>query len=48
MIESVRNLGQVAREWDINPEDVLLIALNVSDARSQGDVSHSDEVEKAT
>ena len=34
MLESVRHLEQVARQWDINPEDVLLIALNASGARS--------------
>ncbi|MFE4333265.1 hypothetical protein ACFRQM_28745 [Streptomyces sp. NPDC056831] len=31
MLESVRRLEQVAREWNINPEDVLL---NASGARS--------------
>ncbi|MEU8720425.1 radical SAM protein [Streptomyces sp. AgN23] len=34
MLESVRHLDQVAREWNINAEDVLLIALNASGARS--------------
>ncbi|KOU43634.1 hypothetical protein ADK54_17400 [Streptomyces sp. WM6378] len=34
MLESVRHLEQVAREWNINREDVLLIALNASGARS--------------
>ncbi|KIZ15378.1 hypothetical protein [Streptomyces natalensis] len=34
MLESVRHLQQVARKWNINPEDVLLIALNASGARS--------------
>ncbi|OLT36358.1 hypothetical protein BJF79_31280 [Actinomadura sp. CNU-125] len=34
MLESVRHLQQVARGWNINPEDVLLIALNASGARS--------------
>ncbi|WP_367140963.1 MULTISPECIES: radical SAM protein [Streptomyces] len=34
MLESVSHLEQVAREWNINPEDVLLIALNSCGARS--------------
>ncbi|MGX2995522.1 radical SAM protein [Streptomyces sp. JNUCC 64] len=34
MLESVRHLEQVARTWNVNPEDVLLIALNASGARS--------------
>ncbi|MEU1516249.1 radical SAM protein [Streptomyces sp. NPDC005811] len=34
MLTSVRHLGQVARKWNINTEDVLLIALNASGARS--------------
>lgn len=34
MLESVRHLDRVAREWNINAEDVLLIALNASGARS--------------
>ncbi|MGO4424959.1 radical SAM protein, partial [Streptomyces sp. MCAF7] len=34
MLESVRHLDQVARQWNINLEDVLLIALNASGARS--------------
>ncbi|MDQ1022641.1 hypothetical protein QF035_000223 [Streptomyces umbrinus] len=34
MLTSVRHLDQLAREWNINPEDVLLIALNASGARS--------------
>lgn len=34
MLESVRHLERVAREWNINREDVLLIALNASGARS--------------
>ena len=34
MLESVRHLDQVAREWNVNREDVLLIALNASGARS--------------
>ncbi|MFI6350253.1 radical SAM protein [Streptomyces sp. NPDC050560] len=34
MLGSVNHLDQVAREWNINPEDVLLIALNASGARS--------------
>ncbi|MFC5800760.1 radical SAM protein [Streptomyces formicae] len=34
MLESVRHLEQVAHKWNINTEDVLLIALNASGARS--------------
>ncbi|MFJ4774600.1 radical SAM protein [Streptomyces uncialis] len=34
MLESVRQLEQVARTWRVNTEDVLLIALNASGARS--------------
>ncbi|MEU0690118.1 radical SAM protein [Streptomyces uncialis] len=34
MLESVRHLEQVARTWHVNTEDVLLIALNASGARS--------------
>ncbi|WP_326742725.1 hypothetical protein [Streptomyces sp. NBC_01768] len=34
MLTSVRHLEEVAREWKINPEDVLLIALNSCGARS--------------
>ena len=34
MLESVHHLEEVAREWKINPEDVLLIALNSCGARS--------------
>ncbi|MYY10051.1 radical SAM protein [Streptomyces sp. SID4919] len=34
MLESVRHLEQVARTWRVNTEDVLLIALNASGARS--------------
>lgn len=34
MLESVRHLLKVARKWKINPEDVLLIALNACGARS--------------
>ncbi|MBC9718454.1 radical SAM protein [Streptomyces sp. TRM66268-LWL] len=34
MLESVSHLNHVAREWNINPEDVLLIGLNASGARS--------------
>jgi hypothetical protein len=34
MLRSVHHLRQVAREWNTNVEDVLLIALNASGARS--------------
>ncbi|MGW1144261.1 radical SAM protein [Streptomyces sp. NPDC002454] len=34
MLESVRHLEQVARTWNVNTEDVLLIALSASGARS--------------
>ncbi|MGX1545158.1 radical SAM protein [Streptomyces adustus] len=34
MLESVRHLEQVAREWNVNSEDVLLIGLNACGARS--------------
>lgn len=34
MLTSVRHLEQVAQDWAINVEDVLLIALNASGARS--------------
>jgi len=34
MLESVSHLEQVAAQWKINPEDVLLIALNACGARS--------------
>ncbi|MFF9128360.1 hypothetical protein ACF09J_34825 [Streptomyces sp. NPDC014889] len=34
MLKSIRHLQDVAREWEINAEDVLLIALNSCGARS--------------
>jgi hypothetical protein len=34
MLTSVSHLNQMARQWNINPEDILLIALNASGARS--------------
>ncbi|WP_329486702.1 hypothetical protein OG618_08545 [Kitasatospora sp. NBC_01246] len=34
MLESVGHLEKVAKQWNVNTEDVLLIALNACGARS--------------
>ncbi|MGH3277306.1 MAG: radical SAM protein [Streptosporangiaceae bacterium] len=34
MLDSVKHLGEVARDWKVTPEDVLLTALNSCGARS--------------